>query len=236
MKTGSNVPGISQGYETRGTRPIFWSKVDQAYVLSAVVSPGFGNIPAGTIMAENNSSGGNNGKLVPYVPTDPTIVDGFAAVGKTFAIADVGNGVNYCYVLKDDSYRFVVGDELILMYNNSGTAVYFDGGAITAIDTTSDPTRAKITFTNNTASAAFTVAAKTAMYVKSGVTTKFNKAATVLDQNIYTGYGADAAGAQTSVVVGNAALMYSFMKEGNVDAQSITDLGARVYKTLFILP
>ena len=113
---------------------------------------------------------------------------------------------------------------------NGQDATFFDGGAITAIDRTTDTYRAKITFTNNTAVATYTMANNTHCYPKAGTTGKFSKAFCICDKGVDTGFGADDSsgtvpqGGLGSFVLKNATLYK--MSLVDFDAQALTDLAA----------
>lgn len=231
-----HVPGQVLGAEWAGSKALFISDYENALTLNKMLAPGYGLLRAGTVLALNNSGGaipsGNAGMCIPYVKTLSSDASDSA---KAYVVADIANTSKDIYVTLPDSYRFVVGDELIVMYNNSGTPAYFDGGAITAIDRTTSPIRAKITVTNAADNANMTIANFAGVYVKSGVTTKFCKAVYILDQDVDTGRVIEtqlpgtlsvAKGGFSSVLVSNALLRYPAMI--NLDAAAITDLGCIV--------
>jgi len=226
MYSGSNIPFQSQAGESFGSAALYWSKPENAVLIPKTIAPGYGVLRAGTIMAKITTATRKD-MLVPYVPsTDPTRTDPGALLGKSMLVVDYASAATVCYVTIQDSYKFTVGDDLMLMRNNAASPEYHAGGAISAIDLTTDPSRAKITFTTGVANANFTVANKVCAYVASGTSTKFNLGVYVLDQDVNTGVGADAVGAGASVIMGNAALMLPVVTAGNYDAQAKTDLGA----------
>jgi hypothetical protein len=171
-------PQQNFGPMTRGQKALFKSQREMAGIDQVMYKAGFGYLAPGQIMGKNSY----DSKLVPYVPD--TYVIGVTK-GVTPVLADVANAATTLYVSMDDSYKFVVGDSLIL---REGT-VYADCGAITAIDRTTDNWRALITFTTATAVATFTTANSTVVYPKSGTTGKFSAAFTICDMGVDTGYG-----------------------------------------------
>lgn len=213
---GGDIPQMNRGPEGLGVKPLFHSVRDIALILDKTAQSGYGVLRTGTMLAKNVVTG----KLVPYITTNH--ID--ANIGRSYAISDVANGAATINLRKEDAYKYAVGDSLILVNNNAGTPVYHDGGAITAIDTTTSPVFATITFTTVTAVATFTVARSTNCYVKSGTSGKFSTCAYVLDKDIDTGTGVDAKGALTSVVINNAILYLATLV--NYDAAAKTDLGA----------
>ena len=219
MSTKGSIPQMNTGAMTRGQGRLFYSKSDIAIIREGVFQAGFGYIPPGQLMAKNAVTG----KLVPYVP-DAVIFGTTKGVAR--AINDVASGVNFVYVTMEDSYKFQIGDSLILAQD----ATFFDGGAITAIDRTTDSYRAKITFTTNTAVATYTMANNTHCYPKAGTTGKFSKAFCICDKGVDTGFGADDSsgtipqGGLGSFVLKNATLYKTSLVD--FDAQALTDLAA----------
>ena len=218
---GNNYPFKYQGPEVRGARLVYHSDPQFALVLGKNLAAGFGVLLAGTVMAVNTSAAGNVGKLLPYVKTPTAAVQDDAA--KAYVVADVANTGTTVKVSLNDSYRFVVGDDIMFCAYSSGV-IYHNGGAITAIDRTTIPGVATITFTTAVAVATLTVANATAVYPESGVSTKFCKAKYILDQDVDTGAGAGCVDALSSVVISNAVLKKELLI--NYDSAAETDLGS----------
>ena len=218
---GNNYPFNYKGPELRGARLIYHSDPQFALVLGKNLAAGFGVLLAGTVMAVNTSAAGNVTKLVPYVKTPTAAAQDDKA--KAYVVADVANTGTTVKVSLDDSYRFVVGDDLMICAYSSG-AVYHNGGAITAIDRTSTPGVATITFTTAVAVATLTIANAAAVYPEAGTTGKYCKAKYVLDQDVDTGVGAGCVDALSSVVIHNAILKKELLT--NYDSAAETDLGS----------
>ena len=216
--TKGSIPQVNTGAMTLGQRPLFKSQREIAIIEEGVYQAGFGYLPPGQILARNTATG----KLVPYIPD--AVVFGVTK-GVARAIADVANGAAVVYVTMADSYKFQIGDSLILAQD----ATFLDGGAITAIDRTTDNWRAKITFTTATAVATYTMANNTHCYPKAGTAGKFCKAFCICDSGVDTGYGADdeagtiPQGGLGSIVFKNATLYKNSLVD--FDAQALTDLG-----------
>ena len=100
-----------------------------------------------------------DGSLVPYVDDDLTDAENANAVA--YALEDIAAAGTVIKVTKDDSYRFSVGD--ILVIAEDGTPTYMDGGAITAIDRTTAPNFASITFTEGALGATTSVVVSNAV-------------------------------------------------------------------------
>jgi hypothetical protein len=214
---GGDTPQIYRSPEGPGIKPLFHSVRDIALILDKTVQKGYGVLKAGTMMAKNTATG----LLVPYVTDDYTD----ANVGRSYLVQDVASAAGVCYVRKEDAYKFVVGDSLILVRDNSSSPEYHDGGAITAIDVDTSPVMAEITFTTAIAAVStFSIANGVNCYVKSGASGKFSTCAYVLDKDIDTGTGSGAKGANTSVVMNNAILYTASLV--NYDSSALSDLGA----------
>ena len=221
-----SIPQLNLSGITPGQKALFYSKRDVALIREKNVQAGYGIIYAGTIMANNAATG----QLVPTAVTDHTST----GAERTFGVASLGSTDDFIYVGMEDSYRFAVGDSLILCRDNSGSPAYHDGGAITAIDRTTHTHMAKITFTTALdTDANFTVANGVNCYVKAGTSGRYSTATYIVDQDIDTGTGSQAAGALSSVVVSNAILNLSALV--NYDAAGATALGATVDSNHFIL-
>jgi hypothetical protein len=207
---------MNRGPELPGYKRLYYSIRDVALILDKTVQAGFGVLKAGTILAENLSAGGSAGLLVPYAPTLFTLGD----VGRAFALANVASGVAVINVTMEDSYKFVVGDDLIIANN---TPEYGNGGAIISIDRTTYSHFAVITFTAGIVTANNTVAKACCCYVEAGAAGQLSAAKYILDKDIDTGIGENAKGANTPVLVSNAILYTNSLV--NFDAAAATDLG-----------
>jgi len=212
-----SVPQMNHQPEGSGTKALFHSVRDIALILSKTLQGGYGVLKAGTILAEGNVSK----LLVPYIGSAAVDTDN---VGRSSVIENVPNGTT-CKITIADSYKFQVGDNLMLVRNNSGTPVYHAGGAITAIDNTTSKVFATVTFTTTTGGTSFTVVAGTAVYVAAGTSTRFSTAKYILDKDVDTGSGEDtrAMGANTSVVISNAVLYSTSLV--NCDTTAVSALG-----------
>lgn len=228
---GANYPTDYVGQMIRGPKEIYISDPQFALILAKTFAPGYGMLPAGTVMAKNSSAAGNTSKLVPYVatPVDTTKTD----TAKVYVSSDVANTATTVNIPLAYSYRFIVGDDLILGSYVTSAAVYHNGGAISAIDRTTTPGIATITFTTAVAVATFTVANATHVYCEAGTTGKYCKAVYILDQDIDTGTNEYATDALASVVISNALLNSNLLI--NHDSAAITDLGTVVDGTVVIL-
>lgn len=208
MPTFGSTPQFGQSGLTPGPKAVYHSNPDIALIKDKTIKAGFGAIAAGTIMAIETV----NNQLVPCAPTAVDVLDN----ARVFLTATV-TAAAIVFVPLDKSYRFAVGDEVVIADN---VPAYTDGGAITAIDRDTYPGLAEITFTNV---ATATMANQANIYHKAGTATKLSLAAWICDQAVMTGEGVDALGANTSVVISNAMLYKSALV--GYDAAAATALG-----------
>lgn len=219
---GGNTPQLNRSGETPGSKALFHSVRDIALILDKTFKPGYGYLKAGTIMAENSA----DALLVPYPETE--ITDNFGHA-KAFLVADTGATGTTVQVVNAEAYKFAVGDSLVIL---DDTTAAEDLGAITDITMAVNGT-ATITVTTAIGGAAYTVARNAFVTCKSDTAAGFTKAKYVLDQDINTGYGETALGANASVVLNNAVLYLASIV--NYDAQAGTDLGAVIDNRFLIL-
>lgn len=205
---GGSTPQYNAGGMVPGQKALFHSLREIALIKDKTIKPGFGLVRAGTVMAVDTLSG----DLVPCAPTAVSQSD----VGRTYLAGSI-TAAAVCLVPINESYRFAVGDVVIIADN---VPAYTDGGAITAIDRESYPGLAEITFTNV---ATATMANEANIYHKAGAAGKFSDAVWINDQDVTTGDDADAKGANTSVVISNA-ILYAGALLGH-DAAAASALG-----------
>lgn len=225
-RINGSTPQLNRGAEGVGYKALFHSVREVALILDKTAKAGFGMLRAGTVMAVDSVGS----YLVPYITDLHTDTN----VGRAYLVTDVASASNLIYMTLADSYKFIVGDKIALVRDNGGSPQYFDGGPITAIDRTTDPSRAKITMTTAIAAVTtFSVANKVNAYHQSSASGKFSTAMYIIDQDIDTGAGEGAKGAQTSVVISNCILYKNALT--NYDAQALTDLGGKADGRFVIL-
>ena len=215
----TDIATISYGTQEDYKR-LYYSNPDAALKVPVTLQAGYGKLEAGTILAENKSAAGGDGKFLPY---NMTTIDGTTVFGRAYLVADA-TAVNYVYVTLDDSYKFTVADDLIIV-DDSTTVENL--GAITAIDRTTYPHMAKITATS-TISGTFTTADFAYVCVEAGDSSNnYSDAVGVLEKTVDTGTGSTAKGAIATMILKNA-IVYSGML-ANVDAAARTDLSASTF-------
>ena len=211
----SDTPNITRGVQTDYKR-MFKSDPNIALSRPKTLQAGYGKIDLGTAMALNGSAAGNIGKLVPY---DPAALTGAElGNGRAYLVQEGSIGALFVYVVMSDAYKFMVGDDIYIIDDDTAIEQL---GAITAIDTTTLTHMAKITFTTVIGAVAFTTADFAYIAVEGA-----NTCVGILEQTRDTGTGSDAKGAQGAIVKANAQLYNGMLT--NVDSAARTDISATV--------
>ncbi len=211
-----DIPSIIYGSQV-DYKKLYFSEPLAALKVPITISPGWGILKMGTILAKNTSAltTGNSGLFFPYDPT-ATITGAENAPGRAYLVADSSTN-DYVYVTLEDSYKFKVGDDIIIC-DDDGEGSLDNGGAIISIDRTTYTHMAKITFTVSLGDD-FTTA-KFAYAAPEG----FETAVGILEKSVDTGAGTDSKGAVATLILGNCVL-YSGMLL-NLDSNAATDVSA----------
>jgi hypothetical protein len=211
---------MKRGIQSPDYRVLYYSNPEAALKVPVTLSGGFGVVPAGTILAMNTSTSVvRHGFFVPY---DPTAITGNEfAPGRAYLISNTASGEANLYTSVDDSYKFEVGDDVVVI---DDTTAAQNLGAITAISRSSN--RATITVTT-APTAAFTTA-RFAYLATKGYRTPIG----ILEKAVDTGTGSNAWRANTTMILGNCVLYQATLE--NMDsaaksALSITVLGQYAY-------
>ena len=219
------VRGVQDDY-----RKLYFSDPVAARKVPISIQAGYGLLKSGTALALNKSAAGNIGKLVPYNPTTFTGAEDHP--GRAYLVANTGTTDKFVYVSMDDSYKFAVGDDVIL---NDDTTSAENKGAITAIDRTTYPHMAMITFTAAIGGTAFTTARKAYICVEAGDNTNnYSDCVGILEKSVQTGVGVNSQGALATLILGNA-LLYEGMLT-NLDSAAKTDIGASSWGQYLEIP
>lgn len=222
-----DIPGVSIGVQ-KDYKRLYYSEALAALKVPATLQAGYGIIEQGQTLAMNKSAGGGAGKLLPYNPTTfPADIE----PGRAFLVTDSGTTDKFVYVNMDDSYKFAVGDDLII---NDDTTSAENLGAITAIDRTSETHRAKITFTAAIGGTAFTTARRAHVLVEAGDNTNnYSDCVGILEKSVDTGTGKDSWGAGATLILGNCVLyegmLTNFDAAAKADLATATSFGQYVY-------
>lgn len=217
------TPNVYHGAEG-GYKRLFYSRPEIALRKEVTLQAGYGILAAGTVLAINKSAAGGVNKYVPYNKTVPSSAD-VNQKGRAFLVSDQGASADV-YVTMEDSYKFAVGDDIIIGDANTTTTSTENLGVITAIDRTTYTHMAKITATTPASGGTFTVAQSAYISVEAGGdnTNNYSDAVGILENTVDTGTGENAVGGLGSMLISNAILYYGLLP--NIDAAAITDLSA----------
>lgn len=218
-----DIPNIIRGAQ-EDYRVLYYSDPMAALKVPVTLQSGYGLIKKGTILSLNKSAGTAGGKdqILPYNPTTFTGSASEDHPGRAYLVTDSGTTDKFVYVTQDDSWKFKVGDDLII---NDDTTSAENLGAITAIDRTSERHRAKISFTTAIGGTAFTTARIAHVFVEAGDNTNnYSDAIGILEKSVDTGTGENAKGAVATMILGNCVLYEGLLL--NDDAAAKTDLSA----------
>ena len=209
-------PGIVQNTFQKDYKRLYYSDEQAALKVPITLKAGYGLIEAGTALARNTSASATRlGYFVPYDPT-ATITGAETAPGRAYLVQDSGTTASDLYVTIADSYKFAVGDDLIIVDNDTAAE---NLGAITAIDRATYSHMAKITVTTATGGTSFTTADFAYITVEG-----YDVCIGILEKTVDTGTGANANGANATMILGNCVLYTGSLV--NLDAAAVTDLSA----------
>lgn len=222
-----DIPSIIRGGQDE-YKFLYYSDPIAALRVPVTLQSGYGVLKKGTILALNNSAltTGGQGQLLPY---NPSTFDGSEySPGRAYLVANGAASGNVVYVTMDDSYKFKVGDDLII---NDDTTTTEDLGAITAIDRTSERQRAKITFTTSIGSTDFTTGRHAHVLVQASAANaaanNWSDAVGILEKSVDTGTGVDAKGAVATLIIGNCVLYEGMLT--NLDTKAKTAISATTF-------
>jgi len=192
---GGSTPQMNRYPEGPGIKRLFHSRREQALIIDKTCKKGFGQLKAGTVLAVDADS-----MCIPYVPA--TVVAGADSALGCIPILAVNDGEiqipkGYGGILTVDDILREVGQTVDITVEAITFGDYYD------------------TITVDEYSA---LNAGEFLFVKGGATAKY-----ILDQDVDTGFGEDAVGANTSVVLSNAVLYKNSMI--NLDNTAIAALG-----------
>jgi len=215
LDTPQVVHGVQRDYKR-----LYFSDPGAALKVPVTLMAGYGWIEQGTALAKNLSAAGKAGMLVPYNPT--TFTGAEYHPGRAYLVANTGTTDKYVYVTLDDSYKFNVGDDLII---NDNTTAAENKGAITAIDRATYPHMAQITFTTAIGGTAFTTARFANVFVEAGNSSNnYSDCVGILEKSVHCGTGINAKGANATLILGNAVLYEGVLT--NFDSAAKTDISA----------
>jgi len=221
LDTPFDIPAVDYGNQW-DYKKLYYSDHMAALRVPVTLQKGYDLVRAGTTLARNISAGGGLNLLVPYNPTIfPVSID----IGRAYLITDSGALATTLYVTLEDSYKFMVGDDIII--NDNSTAAE-NLGAITAIDRTTDSFRAAITVTTAVGATSFTTARRAHISVEAGNSSNnYSDCVGILEKTVNTGTGEKSKGAVSTLILGNCVLYEGLLT--NLDAAAIVDLGVSTF-------
>jgi len=221
LDTPFDIPAVDYGNQW-DYKKLYYSDHMAALRVPVTLQKGYDLVRAGTTLARNISAGGGLNLLVPYNPTIfPVSID----IGRAYLITDSGALATTLYVTLEDSYKFMVGDDIII--NDNSTAAE-NLGAITAIDRTTDSFRAAITVTTAVGETSFTTARRAHISVEAGNSSNnYSDCVGILEKTVNTGTGEKSKGAVSTLILGNCVLYEGLLT--NLDAAAIVDLGVSTF-------
>jgi hypothetical protein len=216
-----DIPSIIRGVQD-DYRNLYYSEPMAALKVPVTLQAGYGLLKIGTALSKNLSALTTGGKdqLLPYNPL--TFTGAEKHPGRAYLVASSGTVASILYVSQEDSYKFKVGDDVII---NDDTTAAENLGAVTAIDRTTDLSRAAITITVASGGTSFTVARKACIFVEAGTSgNNYSDGVGILEKSVDTGLGENAKGAVATLILGNCVLYEGLLT--NVDAAFRTDVSA----------
>jgi len=221
MVNRGDTPHVYDGLAT-DYRRLLYNEFDYVLSLPIRVSAGYGTLKQGSAIAKNLSAGGNSGEYVPYNPT--TVDDGGWQPGRSFLVNSIASGESTFQVTLDDSYKFAVGDDVVI---NSTYLSAVNCGAISAIDRTTYTNKAEITFTDALTNGAPVGDAACAAVEAGDNTNSYSDCVGVLLRACETGTGEFAKGGNGVIGISNM-VMYAGMT-WNLDSAAKTDISATTF-------
>lgn len=219
----TDIPSLIRGTQD-DYRFLYYSDPMAALKVPVTLQAGYGVLKLGTALALNKSAltTGNRDKLVPYNPTSFSASGSDYHPGRAYLVANTGTTDKYVFVSLNDSYKFAVGDDVIL---NDNTTTAENKGAITAIDRTTYTHMAQITFTAAIGGTAFTTARFAYICVEAGDSSNnYSDCVGILEKSVDCGTGVNAKGAVATLILGNCVLYEGMLT--NMDSAAKTDLSA----------
>ena len=208
---GGYVPQVNRtGFTEIRERKLFFSQRELGLFIPKTLRGGFGDLPMGTVMAEDT----NSGLLVPYIPD---VIDLEKDLGRIELVTGC-NAASTFQIWTEDSGKLKVGDVIVL----TDTDAAYEEATVSALAAYDDK-RWTVTLSGNT-TANFEVGAKKAnCYLKSGASGKRSTAKYLLDQDSYTGGYDNPNGSLSSVFISNG-IVYKAACTG-LDSAALSSLG-----------
>jgi hypothetical protein len=221
-----DAPHIKRGFQVDPKR-LFFKGENGCLKKVVTIVPGYGILEAGTLLGQITESASRLSQFVPYAIAAPTKALPFIA--GAYVLEDGGQTDTTIKVTMPDSYKFAVGDHLAAVDSD---ATPIDLGAISAIDRTTYTHYAVITVAEVDLRG-ITVANGGMIFIQTQTGTPWTNAIGILVEGVDTGEGADAVGAQGTIVISNAMLYKGLLP--NYDAGALTDLSGIISGQYLVL-
>lgn len=212
---GGMAPQVNRvGYSAIRERKLFYSQREVALLLEKQLRGGYGDLLAGTVLAEMTAAPYD---LVPYIPDTISTTD----VGRIFLVND--NITSATFKIWAEDRGKIKAADVIVLTDTDGT---YEEATVSSMAEDAGGRTWTVTLSGATVTAGgFTVAKSANCYLKSGASGKRSTAKYILDQDVYTGnYENPTPGALTSVFLSNG-IVYKSMMVG-LDATAASALGA----------
>ncbi|MCP4608941.1 MAG: hypothetical protein GY845_09540 [Planctomycetes bacterium] len=218
-----DTPYIRRGVQT-DYKKLYYSESDAALKVPITVRAGFGILSSGLALALDTSNAGTKKGMA--IPLDPTAITGEEyAPGRAYLVAAGANATDVVYVTVEDSYKFEVGDDVII---EDDTTAAENLGAIETI--VRGASRATITVTTAIGSTAFTTA-RFAHIKHEGNTVCVG----ILEKDVDCGVGDEAYNANASLIYSNATLYAGMTRNIIGNSAQITAMGAKQFGNFFVI-
>jgi hypothetical protein len=217
-----DTPGIIHGGQV-DYKKLYYSDPMAALKIPVSISPGFGVLKQGTILARNTSAAatGYSGYCIPYQPLAVTGAE--YAPGRAFLLVD--DAADYTrYVSNDDSYKFKAGDTLYAIDSDNSVENLGELTSITRNETTGRAALLHVLI----GTAGVTTAKYGHIYTCGGII-----AVGILEKSVDTGVGANAKGALATMIISNAVL-YAGMVLNYDETANDTLLGSTIGQYLVL--
>ncbi len=212
---GGYGPQVNRGgFASLRERKLFHSQREVALLLEKTLRGGYGDILAGTVLAEMTAAPYD---LVPYTPDTISTSD----ISRVFLVNDNITATTF-KIWAEDRGKLKAADVIVLT-DSDGT---FEEATISSMAEDTGGRTWTVTLSGATATVGgFTVAKSANCYLKAGASGKRSTAKYILDQDVYTGnYENPGVGSPTSVFVSNGVLYNSMMI--GLDSTAASALGA----------
>ena len=212
---GGYTPQVNRtGYVELREKRLFFSQREMGLFIPKTLRGGYGDLAAGTVMAEDALSG----TLIPYIPDVISAED----PGRIMLASDNITATTF-KIWAEDRGKLKAGDGIVLT-DTDGT---YEAAAVSSVVLDENGRMATVTLSAATTTVGgFTVAKSANCYLVAGSSGKRSDAKYILDQDSYTGDYDNPNGAQASVFLSNG-IIYKDSLVG-ADATAITALNGVV--------